>query len=191
MVEDVFSAEDRRFMKLALSQASRAAALGETPIGAVIVCDGQVVGRGRNRREQRTDATEHAEMMAIRQACRKLKSWRLSGCDLYVTLEPCLMCAGALINARIRRVVFAAPDPKAGACGSVVAAQDFPLMHEVRCEGGLMAEASSVMLRRFFQELRKRDKNRGSRGLRRDEARSGRKQILIHARPEADHPEYT
>jgi len=178
-------------MKLALNQAARAAALGETPIGAVIVLDGQVIGRGRNRREQRTDATEHAEMMAIRQASRKLRSWRLSGCDLYVTLEPCLMCAGALINARIRRIVFAASDPKAGACGSVVAAQDFPLMHQVRCEGGLMAEASSVMLRRFFQALRERDKGRGSRGHRRDEARTGRKQILMHARPEADHPEYT
>ena len=173
----VYSPLDRRFMRLALNQAARAAAEGETPVGAIVVYQGQVVGRGRNRREQRTDATEHAEIMAIRQACRRLHSWRLDDCDLYVTLEPCLMCAGAIINARIRRVVYAAPDPKAGACGSVVAAQDFPLLHTVTCEGGLLGEDAADMLRAFFKKLRERDRSRGSRGQRREEAVSGKKRF--------------
>lgn len=172
-----FTQADNRFMQFALRQAAMAAAIGETPVGAVVVCDGLIVGRGRNRRELRTDATEHAEIMAIRQACRRLHSWRLSECDLYVTLEPCLMCAGAVINARIRRVIFAAPDPKAGACGSVVTAQDFPLMHAITCSGGLLADASARLLRNFFQDLRQRDRGRGSRGQRRGEAVSGRKRL--------------
>lgn len=183
-----FTADDRRFMRLALNQAAKAAAVGETPIGAVVVFHGQVVGRGRNRREQRTDATEHAELMAIRQACRRLRSWRLADCDLYVTLEPCLMCAGAIINARIRRVVFAAFDPKAGALGSVISAQEFPLMHEVTCEGGLMADEAAVMLRGFFRALRLRDRRRGSRGQRRSEAFAGEKHLWVHRTEPAPEP---
>lgn len=174
-----FSDQDRRFMRLALNQAAKAAAMGETPVGAIVVFDGRVVGRGRNRRETRRDATEHAEIMAIRQACRKLGSWRLTDCDLYVTLEPCLMCAGALINARVRRVVYAASDPKAGSCGSVVSAQDFPLMHQMVCERGLLAREASDQLRGFFKGIRQRDKGRGTRGQRREEAARGLKPLLV------------
>lgn len=176
-----FSKQDQQFMRLALHQAAKAAAMGETPVGAVVVFEGRVVGRGRNRRETRRDATEHAEIMAIRQACRKLGSWRLTDCDLYVTLEPCLMCAGALINARIRRVVYAATDRKAGSCGSVVSAQDFPLMHRMICEGGLLSGEASDQLRGFFKDLRQRDKGRGTRGQRRDEAALGLKPLKAPA----------
>ncbi len=173
-----FSKQDQQYMKQALGQAAKAAAAGETPVGAIVVHDGRVIGRGRNRRETRQDATEHAEIMAIRQACRKMGSWRLADCDVYVTLEPCLMCAGALINARVRRVVFAAADPKAGAMGSVVAAQDFPLMHPIVCEGGLLADEAAGQLRDFFKKLRLRDKDRGTKGERRAEARSGCKPMM-------------
>jgi tRNA(adenine34) deaminase len=173
-----FSQEDKRLMRLALNQAKKAAAVGDAPIGAIVVQNGLVIGRGHNRRENRTDATEHAEMMAIRQACRRLRSWRLSDCDLYVTLEPCLMCAGAIISARIHRVVYAAADPKAGACGSVVSAQDFPLMHSLICEGSLMSVESASLLHNFFSVLRQRDLQRGTRGQRRDEAVSGGKQLI-------------
>ena len=166
-------------MQLALNLARKAAAAGETPIGAVVVWNGQVIGRGRNRREARADATEHAEIMAIRQACRHLKSWRLTDCDLYVTLEPCLMCAGALINARIRRVVYAAPDPKAGACGSVVDARTFPLFHPLVCEPGPLAAESTELLRVFFRTLRQRDRGRGTKGQRRTEAVAGLKDLSI------------
>lgn len=169
---------DIRWMRLAMNLAHKAAAAGETPIGAVVVHDGQVVGRGFNRRETRTDATEHAEIMAIRQASRRLKSWRLDQCDLYVTLEPCLMCAGALINARIRRVVYAAPDPKAGACGSVVDARGFPLFHVLVCEPGPLGAESAALLKAFFRALRERDRGRGSKGQRRAEAVSGRKDTM-------------
>ncbi len=169
---------DDRWMRLALAQARKAAAAGETPVGAVVVRDGRVIGRGYNRREARTDATEHAEMMALRQASRRLRSWRLADCDLYVTLEPCLMCAGALINARVRRVVYAAADPKAGACGSVVSAQDFPLMHTLVCEPGPLGDESADLLRGFFRALRRRDRNRGTRGERRVESEAGRKDLL-------------
>ncbi len=176
MYKNNLSENDSHWMNLALNQARKAAAAGETPIGAVIVHEGRVIGRGRNRRETRQDATEHAEIMAIRQACRRLKSWRLPDCDLYVTLEPCLMCAGAIINARIRRVVFAATDPKGGACGSVIAAHSLPLFHTLVCEQGPLAAESSELLRRFFQALRQRDRERGSSGERRDQGLAGRKQ---------------
>ena len=108
------------WMKLALNQARKAMKAGETPVGAVLVCAGRVLGRGYNRREASADVTQHAELMAIRQASRRLGTWRLDGCDLYVTLEPCIMCAGAIVQARIRTVYYGAADPKAGACGSVV-----------------------------------------------------------------------
>ena len=107
------------YMQLALDLAAEAAAAGEVPVGAVVVKDGKVVGTGRNRREADRQAVAHAEIEAIAAACRNVGGWRLSGCDLYVTLEPCPMCAGAVINARIERVFFGAPDPKAGSCGSL------------------------------------------------------------------------
>lgn len=168
---------DKRWMRLALNQAHKAAAAGETPIGAVVVHAGRVIGRGYNRRETRHDATEHAEIMAIRQASRYLKSWRLTDCELFVTLEPCLMCAGALINARIRRVVYAAADPKGGACGSVVSAQSLPLFHEIICEPGPFAAESAELLRAFFKALRTRDRERGSSGQRRKQSLTGQKPI--------------
>ncbi|MGI6297714.1 MAG: tRNA adenosine(34) deaminase TadA [Saccharofermentanales bacterium] len=173
---------DKRWMRLALNQARKAAAVGETPIGAVIVHEGRVIGRGYNRRETRKDATEHAEIMAIRQASRRLKSWRLTDCELYVTLEPCLMCAGALINARIRRVVYAAADPKGGACGSVVSAQSLPLFHEIICEPGPLAAESAELLRLFFKALRTRDRERGSSGQRRKQSLTGQKPVAAVTR---------
>ena len=112
--------EQEKYMKAALKLAHKAAEEGEVPVGAVVVCDGKIVGRGRNRRETKKNALHHAEIEAIEKACRKLGGWRLHRCDLYVTLEPCPMCAGAIINARIKTVYFGAFDPKAGSCGSMI-----------------------------------------------------------------------
>ena len=123
------AAEDERFMREALALAREAAAEGEVPVGAVVVCGGAIVGRGRNRREQDKTALAHAELEAIAGACRTLGGWRLWQCTLYVTLEPCPMCAGAIINARIPRLVFGASDPKAGSCGSLVDLFSLPYNH--------------------------------------------------------------
>ena len=112
--------EQEKYMKAALKLAHKAAEEGEVPVGAVVVCDGKIVGRGRNRRETKKNALHHAEIEAIEKACKKLGGWRLHRCDLYVTLEPCPMCAGAIINARIKTVYFGAFDPKAGSCGSMI-----------------------------------------------------------------------
>jgi tRNA(adenine34) deaminase len=148
------TAEDR-FMREALALASAAAALGEVPVGAVLVKDGEVIGRGANRPISSADPTAHAEVVALRQAAARLGNYRLTGCELYVTLEPCAMCVGAMLHARLARVVFGARDPKTGACGSVV---DLPavgaLNHHARFEGGVLAEECSALLRRFFAERR-------------------------------------
>lgn len=143
------------YMQLALDLAAEAAAAGEVPVGAVVVKDGKVVGTGRNRREADRQAVAHAEIEAIAAACRNLGGWRLSGCDLYVTLEPCPMCAGAVINARIERVFFGAPDPKAGSCGSLTNLFLLPYNHRPTVQSGVCEAACAAQLRDFFGQLRK------------------------------------
>lgn len=151
------TAADERFMRLALEQAVGAAALGEVPIGAVVVCDGAVVATGSNRREIDADPTAHAELMAVRDAAAALGRWRLEGCTVYVTLEPCPMCAGALHAARVDRCVYGAVDPKAGALGTLYdIASDVRLNHRYEVTAGVLAEESSALLKQFFADLRAR-----------------------------------
>ena len=145
---------DESYMSLALELAREAARLGEVPVGAVAVWDGEVVGTGFNRRETGKNALAHAELEAIDAACRKLGGWRLHRCDLYVTLVPCPMCAGAIVNARIRRVVFGTRDPKAGCFGSVSDFAALPFNHRPEEVGGVLAEACAAELSAFFQRLR-------------------------------------
>ena len=143
-------------MAQALALAAEAAAVGEVPVGCVIVRDGEIVGRGRNRREEKQATASHAEMEAISAANDALGSWRLDGCALYVTLEPCPMCAGAIINSRIRRVVYGAADTKAGCCGSVTDLFAMPFNHHPVVEQGLRAEEAQELLQAFFKDLRAR-----------------------------------
>ena len=145
---------DADFMREALDLAAQAAAEGEVPVGCVIVDGDQIVGRGRNRRESKKNALCHAELEAINEACSILGGWRLWRCTLYVTLEPCPMCAGAIINARIARVVYGASDAKAGSCGSLTDLFALPFNHRPSVEGGLLEEESREQLQRFFRELR-------------------------------------
>ncbi|HLV36854.1 MAG TPA: tRNA adenosine(34) deaminase TadA [Spirillospora sp.] len=147
--------DDQVWMRLALGEAEKALASGDVPIGAVAVLDGQVIGAGYNRREADQDPTAHAEMIAIRQAAQHIGHWRLEGVTLYCTLEPCAMCAGAMVLARLPRLVYAAPDPKAGAGGSVLnILQHEALNHRVEVEAGLLAEAAAEQIRAFFRRLR-------------------------------------
>lgn len=148
--------DDEAFMKLALELAGEAARAGEVPVGCVITRDGRVVGRGRNRREGARNALCHGELEAIDQACRTLGGWRLWQCTLYVTLEPCPMCAGAIINARIPRVVYGAADPKAGACQSVIDLFALPFNHRPQVEQGLLEAECAQLLRDFFRRLREK-----------------------------------
>ncbi len=150
--------EHEKFMNAALKLARKAAAEGEVPVGCVVVRDGVIVGRGRNRRETKKDALGHAEIEAIHKACKKLGGWRLHQCDLYVTLEPCPMCTGAIINARIKTVYYGAPDLKAGSCGSVVNLFDLPYNHKPELVSGLMKQECTEELQKFFRELRERKK---------------------------------
>jgi tRNA(adenine34) deaminase len=144
-------------MMEALAEARRAAGIGEVPIGAVVVRDGVVVGRGHNRRETDGDPLAHAEILAIRQAASVAGGWRLVGCTMYVTLEPCAMCAGALVNSRVERLVYGAPDPKAGYCGTLGnVAQDPRLNHRLEVTAGVMEIESAALLRGFFASLRRR-----------------------------------
>ena len=145
---------DSELMGLALEEARKAAALGEVPVGAVVARNGEVVAAAHNTRETEKNALHHAELLAIDAACKKLGGWRLWECELFVTLEPCPMCAGAIINARIPRVVFGAPDPKAGSCGSVTDLFALPYNHRPACEGGVLEEECSQLLRDFFRALR-------------------------------------
>ena len=145
---------DTDFMRQALALADQAAALGEVPVGCVIVRGGEIVGQGFNRRESGRSALAHAELIAIDQACRTLGGWRLWQCTLYVTLEPCPMCAGAIISARIPRVLFAASDPKAGSCGSLTNLFSLPYNHRPAVESGLLADEAAGQLRAFFRRLR-------------------------------------
>jgi tRNA(adenine34) deaminase len=146
---------DREAMEAALAEARVAAAAGEVPIGAVVVHSGEIIARGQNRVLRDVDPTAHAEVAALRAAAAALGNYRLNGCTLYVTLEPCAMCAGAMIHARIDKLVFAADDPKAGACGSVLSVLNHPrLNHQMWAERGILAEESAELLRNFFRERR-------------------------------------
>ena len=145
---------DEAFMRLAIEQAQIAASLGEIPVGAVVVKDGQVIGRGYNRREIDSSATAHAEVLAIEDACKQLGTWRLTDCELYVTLEPCPMCAGAIINARIRRVIYGAKVERAGCCGSVADFFVMPFNHNPLSRSGILAEECKKLLLDFFSTLR-------------------------------------
>ena len=145
---------DLQLMDEALALAREAAADGEVPVGCVIVRQGKIVGRGRNRREKNRSALAHAEVEAIRQACETLGGWRLWECTLYVTLEPCPMCAGAIINARIPRVVYGARDTKAGSCGSVCDLFAMDYNHHPQVESGIREEECAALLTEFFQNLR-------------------------------------
>lgn len=149
-----YTHRDENFMRLAIEQAQLAAQLGEIPVGAVVVKDGQVIGQGYNRRESDLSAIGHAEILAIQDACRTLNSWRLTDCELYVTLEPCPMCAGAIINARIRRVVYGVKDEKAGCCGSVADFFAMPFSHTPLSRSGILAEECGRLLTDFFTQLR-------------------------------------
>ena len=146
--------EDAQYMDAALALAQEAAAEGEIPVGCVIVRNGQIVGRGRNRREKDKTALGHAEIEAIADACKNLGGWRLWDCTLYVTLEPCPMCAGAIINARIPRVVCGAMDAKNGACGSVCNLFSMDFNHQPTLESGVRETESAQMLSDFFEKLR-------------------------------------
>ena len=146
--------EDIRFMEEALNLAREAFADGEVPVGCVIVRGGEIVGRGRNRREKDKTALSHAELEAIADACRNLGGWRLWECTLYVTLEPCPMCAGAIINARIPRVVYGASDKKFGAVGSVCSLFSMDFNHHPSVEAGIREEECAALLTEFFQKLR-------------------------------------
>ncbi len=149
------SAASVSFMRAAIAAAEQAAAEGEVPVGAVVVLDGEVIGRGQNRVIRDADPTAHAEIVAMRAAATYLRNYRLNGCELYVTLEPCAMCAGAILHARISQLVYAAADPKAGACGSVLAVMNHPqLNHRVLVTQGVLAEECATLLRSFFHARR-------------------------------------
>ncbi|MEJ6348148.1 nucleoside deaminase [Holzapfeliella sp. He02] len=156
----MISKEDKkRFMQAAFDEAEKARQKDEVPIGAVVVKDGQIIGVGHNEREEKQDATLHAETTAIRMACERLKSWRLEDCQIFVTLEPCPMCAGAIINSRIDTVYYSAFDPKAGACGSVLDLFTIEkLNHHPKAHGGLYLDQGKQLLKSFFQDIRKRQK---------------------------------
>ena len=142
------------YMRLALELAAEAERDGDVPVGCVIVRDGEVIGRGRNRREADNNAAAHAEMEAIQDACRRVGSWRLHGASLYVTLEPCPMCSGGIINARISAVYYGAKDEKAGCCGSVLNLFEERFNHKPRIYGGILEAECAQQLRRFFEGLR-------------------------------------
>ena len=152
--------EDQQYMDMALELARQAGEEWEVPVGCVIVCKGQVVGRGRNRREQEKTALGHAEIEAIAQACKTLGGWRLWECTLYVTLEPCAMCAGAILNARIPRVVYGASDGKYGACGSVCDLFSMDFNHHPAVTAGVRETEAAELMQSFFQTLRVQLKDR-------------------------------
>ena len=153
--------QKERFMRAALAQAKKAAALEETPIGCVIVKDGRIIARGYNRRNTEGSTLAHAELTAIRKACKKTGDWRLEGCTMYVTLEPCQMCAGALVQSRIDEVVIGAYNPKAGCAGSVLNLLQVPSFnHQVKITDGILEEECREILQQFFRELRSKKKTR-------------------------------
>lgn len=147
---------EEKFMKAALKEAKKAYDKLEVPVGAVIVKDGKIIARAHNLKETKYDTTKHAEILAIQKASKKLNSWRLIDCEMYVTLEPCSMCAGALINSRIKKVYIGASDPKTGAVGSVFnLLEDYTFNHKVEYEKGVLQDECESILKEFFKELRK------------------------------------
>lgn len=146
---------NKKFMFDAISEAKIAAENHEVPVGAVIVKDGEIIARGRNMREEKQNALSHAEIEAINNACKFLKSWRLDGCEMYVTLEPCPMCTGAIINSRIKTLVFGAYDSKAGSVDSVINLCDYPYNHKVEVYEGICEDECLKILKDFFEDLRK------------------------------------
>lgn len=151
--------QDNVFMAMALEEARKAETLGEVPIGAILVRDGEVIGKGYNLRETSKDPTAHAELIAIRMASEHLGGWRLMGSTLYVTLEPCPMCAGAIVQARIEKVVFGVSDPKAGCAGTLMnLLQEERFNHQVEVDSGILAEECSEILKSFFRQLRDKKK---------------------------------
>lgn len=154
-VDSLKALEDEKWMRVALSLADEAAQRGEVPVGAVIVFENEIVGRGGNRKEELLSPTSHAELIAIEEAAKSLKRWRLSGCSLYVTLEPCVMCSGAIIHSRLDRLVYAAPDPKTGAVDSLYQIlADSRLNHRPEVLSGVMRDEASSQLKTFFRTLR-------------------------------------
>ena len=151
---------DRELMQAAIALAREAAADGEVPVGAVVAKDGEIVSVGRNRREKDKNALAHAEIEAIDKACRALGGWRLWQCELFVTLEPCPMCSGAIINSRLKRVVYGARDPKAGCCGSLIDLFALPFNHHPVMESGLLEEEAQALLQDFFAMLREKRKKK-------------------------------
>lgn len=145
---------DRKFMDLALIEAKKAMQDGDVPVGAIVVKDGKVIGVGRNRREKDNNAVAHAEILAIENACKEIGNWRLDGCELYVTLEPCPMCSGAIINARIKTVIFGAYDTKVGSLGSVANFVNLPYSFTPEVYGGICENECRGLLSEFFRELR-------------------------------------
>lgn len=153
--------QENYYMQLALTEARQAQLVGEVPIGAIVVHDDQVIGRGHNMRERFQDVTYHAEMLAISEACAAIHSWRLEDCQLFVTLEPCIMCSGAILNARIPTVIYGANDPKAGAVASLYHLfDDQRLNHQVQVEQGIMADQAGQLLKNFFKTVRQRAKQK-------------------------------
>ena len=151
---------EEKFMKEALKEARKAYSKLEVPVGAVIVKNGEIIARAHNLKETKTDTTKHAEILAIQKASKKLKSWRLLDCEMYVTLEPCSMCAGAIINSRIKKLYIGAQDEKTGAAGSVLNLfEDFTFNHKVEVEKNILKDECEEILKRFFKELRKIKKN--------------------------------
>lgn len=148
--------QQQKFMRAALLEAKKAAKEGEVPVGCVIVKDGQIIARGRNKREKTQCATRHAEMIAVERACKKVGFWRLVGCEIYVTLEPCPMCAGALVNSRMDKLYFGAYDQKAGASETLYRITDDPrLNHRLQVHGGVMEQPCREVLTEFFRNIRK------------------------------------
>lgn len=150
---------EEKFMKEALKEAKKAFDKDEVPVGAVIVKDNKIIAKAHNIKEQKHDSTSHAEILAIQKACKKLGAWRLSDCDMYVTLEPCSMCAGALINSRIRKLYIGTQDNKTGACGSVLNLLDYKFNHKIEVEKYILKDECEEILKVFFKKLRERNKN--------------------------------
>lgn len=151
--------ENEKFMLEALKEAKRALAKDEVPVGCVIVKNGKIISRGHNLRETKSSSLGHAEIIAIHKACKKLNNFRLEGCDMYVTLEPCLMCSGAIVQSRIREVFFGASDPKYGAVESIARAFEIKSNHSVKYTSGVLADKCGNIIKDFFKELRQKNKN--------------------------------
>lgn len=153
--------EQEKYMIEAVKEALKAYQKEEIPIGAVVVKEGNIIAKGHNLKETKKNTLKHAELVAIEKASKKLERWRLTDCDLYVTLEPCPMCMGAILNARIRKLYFGAKDPKAGACGSIINLTQYPFNHKLQIESGILQTESEAILKQFFKQLRQK-KNKDS-----------------------------